>query len=59
MKECEIISNIKNKNRLFKRIHKMSCKWRSLNRIVINLQKYIKFHMNYVHIAFMKSLIMD
>jgi len=34
--------------RFFKRIYRLSHKWRGLNQIVIKLEKYMKFYMNYV-----------
>ena len=50
MRECKIeMSSDDYNHELFKRIYKMSGKWRSLNRMVINMERYMKYYMNYVY----------
>ena len=49
LKECKIhVSNFDVDKRFFKRVYTMSQKWGGLNQIVINLDRYMKVHMNYV-----------
>jgi len=49
MKGCKIdMKNLVWINDFFNRIYSMSCKCRGLNQIVIKMNEYMKFHMNYV-----------